>query len=191
MSPRPALTEMAHAAWAPYLQGPAWAIDATAGNGHDTVFLARTVGEQGRVVAVDIQQCALDTTRQQLEREGLERRVDLVRGDHARLRDLVGCQLRGTIRLICFNLGYLPTGDHAITTSAVSTLTALYEALLLLDPAGALSVIAYRGHPGGMEEAEAVGRFFAKLPPPWRCQHHVPTGTEERPGPVWWLASGG
>lgn len=34
-------------------------IDATAGNGHDTVFLAQLVGRQGRVWAFDVQSSAL------------------------------------------------------------------------------------------------------------------------------------
>jgi hypothetical protein len=97
--------------------------------------------------------------------------------------------MRGEVDLICFNLGYLPTGDHNITTSRESTVPALYESLLLLKPDGALSVIAYRGHEGAQEEAVSVEGFFMKLPAPWKCVQHVATGTEENPGPVWWMAS--
>ena len=47
------------------------AVDATAGNGYDTLTLARLVlngdaGTQGRVVSVDVQQKALDTTSNRL-----------------------------------------------------------------------------------------------------------------------------
>lgn len=42
-------------------------IDATAGRGHDTVFLTELVGEEGRVIAFDIQQDAVDSTRALLQ----------------------------------------------------------------------------------------------------------------------------
>lgn len=38
-------------------------IDATAGRGNDTLFLAKLVGETGHVTAFDIQQDAVDSTR--------------------------------------------------------------------------------------------------------------------------------
>jgi predicted methyltransferase len=189
MSGRQALTEIAQQEWLPFLNEGCWAIDATAGNGFDTEFLARTVGPQGRIYAFDVQACAIQSTRKRLENAGLLDRVSLIQGDHARMREELACGLRGQIQLICFNLGYLPTGDHAITTQSGSTIQALYSSLLLLSPGGALSVIAYRGHHGGMAEAESVGRFFAELPSPWACIRHESTGTESNPGPVWWMAS--
>jgi SAM-dependent methyltransferase len=189
MTGRRPLTEIAQQAWAPYLRPGSWAVDATAGNGQDTEFLARAAGPAGRVFAVDIQQAALDQTRRRLAAAGLLDRITLVHGDHARLRDLLACGARGRVDLVCFNLGYLPGGDHALTTSPATTLPALLEALLLLGDRGALSVIAYRGHAGAMAEAEAVERFFASLPAPWRCTAHLATGSGTNPGPVWWLAA--
>lgn len=191
MTARRPLTECAHEQWTPFLEPGDWAIDATAGNGHDTLLLARAVGPEGRVFAIDIQEAAIKSTARRLGAEGLLDRVTLVRGDHARMRDLLACGTRGRIKLICFNLGYLPTGDHAVTTHRESTLPALHEALLLLHPEGALSVMAYRGHPGGADEAAAVEGFFDPLPAPWTCRHRVASGSDERPGPVWWLAAAG
>jgi 16S rRNA C1402 N4-methylase RsmH len=189
MSTRQPLTEIAHQGWLPYLKPGSWAIDATAGNGFDTEFLARQVAESGRVFAMDIQECAISATRKRLETANLIERVSLVRADHARIRDSFACGMRGEVDLICFNLGYLPTGDHNITTSRESTVLALHESLLLLNPEGALSVIAYRGHEGALEEADSVEWFFNKLPPPWKCVKHLATGTGGNPGPVWWMAS--
>jgi hypothetical protein len=165
-------------------------IDATAGNGHDTEFLARTVSPGGRVFAMDIQELAIRATRDRVDNAGLLDVVTLVKEDHSRMRNVLACGMRARVDLICFNLGYLPNGDHSITTSRETTLPALLESLLLLNTEGALSVIAYRGHPGAMEEAELVERFFATLPAPWKCIVHEPTGSEERPGPVLWIASG-
>lgn len=61
-------------------------IDATAGNGHDTEFLARAVGEAGEVLAIDLQPAALEATLKRLgEDPGLARRVRVIQGDHAHL----------------------------------------------------------------------------------------------------------
>ena len=46
-------------------------VDATAGNGHDTVFLARLAGPSGQVHAFDVQEEAIRATRERLEKEGL------------------------------------------------------------------------------------------------------------------------
>ena len=45
-------------------------IDATAGRGHDTAFLCSLVGESGRVTAFDIQQDAVDSTKQLVAEKG-------------------------------------------------------------------------------------------------------------------------
>jgi len=190
MSGRRPLTEIAQEAWKDFLRPGAWAVDATAGNGLDTEFLARSVGPEGRVLAIDIQDSALLATRQRLQGSGLLDRVTLIRGDHARVREMVACDARGRISLACFNLGYLPHGDHGLTTRRETTILALMAALLLMSPDGALSVIAYRGHAGALEEAEAVERFFNSLPSPWTCRQKMETGRPDHPGPVWWLATG-
>ena len=191
MKGRRPLTEIAQENWSTFLQPGDWAIDATAGNGFDTLFLARSVSPGGRVFSIDIQQGAIEATGKRLDENGLLESVSLIKGDHSGMRDYLGCGARGRVSLVCFNLGYLPTGDHAITTRPETTIAALHESLLLLKPEGALSVVAYRGHEGAMEEAESVERFFTTLPKPWECRQMVNSGTTEHPGPVWWLAAQG
>ncbi|NDV62761.1 methyltransferase domain-containing protein [Puniceicoccales bacterium CK1056] len=181
------LTEIAQQAWLSYLRPGAWAIDATAGNGLDTEFLARAVSETGRVFAYDIQDAAIKSTAGRLDKAGLLSRVTLIKADHAELSGHLPCSSHSRIDLICFNLGYLPSGDHSVTTRPLTTLRAIKESLKLLKPSGALSIMAYRGHAGAMEETEAVEHFVATLPQPWTCRQFVETGSKERPGPVWWL----
>lgn len=188
MEPREALTESAQRAWKSVLGPRSWAIDATAGNGHDTRFLAEAVAPGGHVFAFDIQDAALKATASRLDAAGVLERVTLIKGDHAGMRDFLPCGIRGQVRLVCFNLGYLPGSDHSSTTRPESTLPALHQALLLLAPEGLLSVIAYRGHPGAEAEAASVAAFFNHLPAPWQCLQHRETGTPRNPGPVWWLA---
>lgn len=173
----------------PFLHPGGLVVDATAGNGSDTMFLAGAVGESGRVYSMDIQPSAIEMTRMRLQSTFLLGRVNLICIDHLHIRETFAYSIAGSIDLICFNLGYLPGGDHGITTRSASTIPALHDSLSLLHPKGALSVMAYRGHPGAAEEAEAVGQFFNDLPQPWQCICKIETGSEGNPGPVLWMAA--
>ena len=44
-------------------------IDATAGNGNDTLVLCELVGDAGKVFAFDIQEMAVKNTRERLEKQ--------------------------------------------------------------------------------------------------------------------------
>ena len=133
-------------------------LDATAGNGQDTLFLARTFGPQ-RVLAVDLQQQAIEKTGVLLAQHGIAG-VGLVCGDHAQeLERLVEQSVdagMGDFGAVMFNLGYLPGGDHTLVTRADTTIRALTAARSLLRAGGVLTVLCYRGHDGGMEEYAAV-----------------------------------
>ena len=156
------LTEKVHTILTNHLHEGDLAIDATAGNGYDTLFLAEQVGPSGKVIAIDIQDCAIRSTREKLESAGLIDRVRLVREDHATaLRELIASNV-GKIAAITFNLGYLPGSDKSIQTSAESTEQALAASIQLLSPGGYLCVTAYRGHSGGSAEAEGVVAFMRK-----------------------------
>ena len=182
------LTEIAHKAWADHLKPGSCVLDATAGNGFDTLFLARRVSPGGRVFAVDIQQSAVTATRAALNRAGLGERAEVRKGDHSLLGQVFPTLDEVPLDLVCFNLGYLPGGDHAITTKADTSLRAFKTSLDLLREGGVLSVIAYRGHPGADVEYAATAEFFSTLPDPWSCLRHIETGSAQHPGPVWWFA---
>lgn len=136
-------------------------VDATAGNGHDTVFLARLTGHSGHVHAFDVQEEAIRSTRERLEAAGLfTPAIHLHLASHDRLAELVS----GPVKAIVFNLGYLPGGDKKTVTRTGSTLAALEQAAALASPNGLLSVMCYPGHEGGDAEAEAVEAFLSRLP---------------------------
>ena len=187
MPPEAPLTKIAQRTWDSFLEPGAWVVDATAGNGHDTQYLAQAVGSKGRVFAFDIQEVALRATANRLEQAGLSSRATLIRADHAKMSAHLPCASQGRMNLVCFNLGYLPNGDHSLTTNAISTGSALKDALDLLKPSGALSIIAYRGHRGAMEETDTVRGFVNSLPSPWSCLEQLETGGTKSLGPVWWL----
>jgi len=156
--PRP--TELLHLLLKSEIREGDFVIDATAGNGHDTLFLAEAVGENGRVLAIDVQEKALVSTASRLESAGLGGRVTLRHGCHADLAGMAG----GEIQVAeFFSLIYRPGGDHSVITRTESTLRALAAASEILRPGGTLAAVCYPGHGGGDEEAAAVVDFFASL----------------------------
>ena len=57
-------------------------IDATAGNGNDTLLLCELVGDEGHVIAFDIQEDAVRKTRERLENEGVLDRANVLLESH-------------------------------------------------------------------------------------------------------------
>ncbi len=157
------LVQQAHAALSELLTSGDTVVDATVGNGYDTLFLARAVGESGTVYGFDIQEQALDTAYKRLRAEGLAGRVSLYHAGHEAMAVVLPESVRCRVKAVMFNLGYLPGGDKRRITALNTTLAALEQALLLLAPGGAISVLAYTGHPGGREEAEAVKSWARSL----------------------------
>ena len=153
------VTERAQALASEVLNSGDIAIDATAGKGRDTVFLAQTVGPTGWVHSFDIQPDAINSTRNLLEVSGLINRVTLHERSHAELTESLPDSHRGKIAVAIFNLGYLPGSDQKIITQPESTAIALESALTELKSGGRLICVAYTGHPGGKEESDVVQTF--------------------------------
>ncbi|KAH7859669.1 hypothetical protein Vadar_004046 [Vaccinium darrowii] len=149
-------------------------VDATCGNGHDTLAMVKMVADKscrGHVYAMDIQKVALESTSSLLDvslnsyEKGL---VELSAICHSKMEEVVP---KGVpVRLVAFNLGYLPCGDKATITKSETTLQALEAAKRILTPGGLISLVVYVGHPGGREEYEAVQAFASGLPVEnWIC----------------------
>lgn len=136
------------------LRPGAYAVDATVGNGYDTLFLAHEVGPSGRVLGFDVQKVALTNATEMLRFAGLLNRVTLVLASHEDLRYYLppGQQVAAGM----FNLGYLPRGDRRITTRPESTLAALSALVPHLEPTGRITLLSYRGHLGGEGEYQAL-----------------------------------
>lgn len=164
------------------------ALDATCGNGHDTLCLARQVGDTGCVHAIDVQDEALTQTRLRLQAAGLGARVELHRANHADLPALLPVSVRGRLRAAVFNLGYRPGSDRRIVTRPETTLAALQACCEWLGGEGALSVVAYPGHPAGAEEAARIGQWVNdRIQRGWRASWVCPPDGR-RPAPRWlWL----
>lgn len=170
-----------------YQYNPSIFIDATAGNGCDTSFLAQLAGKDGFVLAFDIQQQALEHTYQRLKSAGLSCRVTLINTGHENLYNEFLSFLQHTIytqdtysqkridmcSAIMFNLGFLPRSNEQIITHTETTLKALNNAIQVLSLGGILSIHCYTGHLGGAEEGEAVLDWANKLSQKWNVEVYL------------------
>lgn len=136
------------------------AVDATAGNGHDTLFLANLVGDNGYVYSFDVQKDAVDATLHRLLDNALEHRAIVLNDGHENVAKYVTKPVSAAI----FNLGYLPGSDHDIITRPSTTIQSLESLLKLLKVGGMIVLVVYHGHDGGKEERDDVIQFVSELP---------------------------
>lgn len=128
------------------------AVDATMGNGHDTLWLCELAGEGGKVYAFDVQPEAVMRTGERLTQAGLRQRAELFCVGHERMTE----QIDAPVDAIVFNLGWLPGAEHGVTTQVQTTLRAVNAALSLLREDGLLTICVYPGHEEGAREREAL-----------------------------------
>ena len=137
-------------------------IDATAGNGHDTLFLAQHIEKDSKILAFDIQEQAILQTRQLLQNNDLSEKVTCILDSHAHLLNYL--DKKDFVRLAIFNLGYLPGSDKKIITTPSSTLEAIQILLQRLEKKGKIIIVSYYGHDGGVEEKNSVEGLISALP---------------------------
>jgi len=176
------LVEQAHNNITNFLSEGDIAVDATMGNGFDTLFLAQQIGEAGTVYSFDLQAAALHTTEQRLSKEKLLHRVCLIHDDHSQLSAYLTKDDVHSIRCAMFNLGYLPGSDKSIQTGALSTIKALNSVITVLETPGIISILAYTGHDGGREETDAIKAWANSLSKTdYRVSIQIPTLTKNSP----------
>jgi len=139
------------------------AIDATVGNGHDTVFLVEQVRPAGKVFGFDVQQAAIDSAQEKFQQAHSMECLSLIHASHADMSEKIPVHFHGKVSAIMFNLGYLPGGDKSIITCTDSTVAALNIASQLLSSNGIITVMAYPGHQGGDLETEHVKNWCEQL----------------------------
>ncbi|MCX6990722.1 MAG: class I SAM-dependent methyltransferase [Chlamydiae bacterium] len=152
--------QLAHMLWEKLLGKDDMVIDATMGNGKDTLKLAQILSNcgSGRVIALDIQPKALENTLSLLRENIPEflQNIELLLTSHENFPSQI---LPGSVKLIVYNLGYLPGADKELTTQTGTTLLSIENALKLIAPGGALSITCYPGHAEGQKEHEAIKAF--------------------------------
>ena len=147
--------EMAHDFLAQVITKDDVVVDATMGNGHDTLFLAKLAKQ---VYAFDIQELALQKTSQRLQEAGLTN-VELLLQGHETVDQFVT-----EVKAAIFNLGYLPTADKFIITKPHTTIEALEKLCQMLVKGGQIAIMIYYGHDGGDIERDAVMDYVSQLP---------------------------
>jgi hypothetical protein len=157
--------DLAHRYWQHIVQPGDIVVDATCGNGQDTLFLDGL--QPSRLYALDIQEDALVNTRTLL---GDSKSVTYHLGCHSQFPEEIQSK---SVKLIVYNLGYLPGGDKTLTTLSETTLLSVKRALDLVKPGGAISVTCYPGHPAGAVEENAILAWAEGLDRhTWSCCHH-------------------
>ncbi|MCF6138355.1 class I SAM-dependent methyltransferase [Pseudalkalibacillus berkeleyi] len=141
-------------------------VDATMGNGHDTVYLAELVGETGQVYGFDVQEKAVTNTKERLQERGLENRAQILLKGHESVKEVIPSDQHGQVQAAIFNLGYLPGSDKQIITKPDSTLKAVQSLLDILRPGGLIILVVYYGHEGGSEEKEQLMSYLKELDQP-------------------------
>ncbi|MBE4908368.1 16S rRNA (cytosine(1402)-N(4))-methyltransferase [Bacillus luteolus] len=139
------------------------AIDATMGNGHDTLFLAKLVGENGHVYAFDIQSDAITNTSIRLNENQLSDRVTLFEQSHDELQQSIPATTHGKINGAIFNLGYLPGGNKEIVTKPTSTIAAIEQLLSIMEKEGIIVLVIYHGHEQGAVERDKLLEYVSKI----------------------------
>mgnify|MGYP001814000471 CR=1 FL=1 len=175
------LTGVAQQALSGIMHAGDLAIDATVGNGHDLLFLAQQVGAQGQVMGFDVQAIALQQARARIAEEGLADEVSLRLCGHEHMLAALPADWPGKVAAVMFNLGYLPGFDKSLVTRAETTVVALSQALSVLRAGGLISLLAYRGHPGGGAEVAAIDAWLAQRGDECRVIRH------DSPGPILYL----
>lgn len=134
-------------------------VDATMGNGNDTIFLCKLVGEKGKVYSFDIQESAVEITKENLKINNVEGQVQLILDGHENIDKYI----KEEVKLVMFNLGYLPKAEHRITTKVSTTIMAVEKSLKLLQKNGIVILVIYHGHEEGKKEKENIESFVKNL----------------------------
>lgn len=170
--------DLAHHYWKRMVIPGDIVIDATCGNGHDTFVLASLAlgqtAEYGKLYAMDIQEKAILATKDRLAAQLTQKqaeRVEYIQGCHSNFPKDIN---KESVKLIVYNLGYLPGGNKGITTQTSTTLESLRSALDLTAKGGAISVTCYPGHQEGLKEQESILAWAAELNKmEWSVCHHT------------------
>jgi hypothetical protein len=172
-------THLAHLIWKDFLRPGMTAIDATAGGGSDSLFIANLIltKNSGKLIAYDIQKDAIEKTAKRLK-ENLKpeqfKRVSLIQESHETF------PRNEDISLIVYNLGYFPGGDLQITTEAKTTIKSIENAIEIINSKGLITITMYPGHEAGEIEKNAILSLL-ETKTSLQIFHHTPLKKHKSP----------
>ena len=135
-------------------------IDATAGRGNDALYLCNLAGKKGKVIAIDVQDEAVESTRHLLAKNGFSENAEVILDSHINMDKYV---LEDSVSCIIFNFGWLPGGDHNIATKPSSSIIAIEKGLNLLKSGGLMSLCIYHGKESGFAEKAAILSYIKTI----------------------------
>lgn len=163
-------------------------VDATCGNGNDTLFLSQFLlsDPESAIFAFDVQPEAILNTesllRKHLSPDHLKR-VLLHRRSHL---ELTAVPYPFSPKLVVYNLGYLPGGDKLFTTKTETTLESVKMSLQLIADDGAVSITCYPGHEEGFKEEKELLKFAQELSSSkWTVCYHSWLNRPKSPTFLW------
>lgn len=139
-------------------------VDATCGNGRDSLYLAKNflTPDSGKLFCIDIQSEAIEATQHLLSHSlpaAILDQISYCLTCHTEIEFLPP-----NIDIFVYNLGYLPGGDKSLTTHSETTLLSIQKALNYLSPRGIISIMSYPGHDKGKIELDSLLDFVSSLP---------------------------
>ncbi|HYK74506.1 MAG TPA: class I SAM-dependent methyltransferase [Pseudoneobacillus sp.] len=138
-------------------------VDATLGNGHDTLFLANLVSESGKVYGFDIQEQAVSISQARLKENMVHGRVVLFQKGHEHIKESIPDLEHGKVKAAIFNLGYLPGSDKSVVTKPDTTISAIEQLLEIMSSEGIIVLVIYHGHPEGAIERDKILQYVKSL----------------------------
>lgn len=154
---RNSILNRVHERFCYYIKPNSLVIDATVGNGNDTLYISKIV-EKGHVFGFDIQEQAIKNTRTLLE-ENNRNNITLYQENHVNMKKVLKDYV-GKISLITFNLGYLPNGDKKISTKDIDTIEAVKVGLEMIHNKGIILITVYPSHEEGLKESIKLQEFL-------------------------------
>ncbi len=150
--------------WKNFLEKNHVVIDATCGNGYDSLFISQILLDslKGKLYCFDIQKKAIEATYLLLKNNlpyKIFEKITFINKSHEDFSKYI----KTKVNLIIYNLGYLPKSNKQLTTKVSSTLLSIKSALSLLDDKGAISITSYPGHEEGEKEEKALLSFLSTL----------------------------
>ena len=124
-------------------------VDMTLGNGYDSAFL---VEHCQYVYAFDIKKKAIENSQKRISKNNIQYILD----SHEYIDRYLD-----KFDIGVFNLGYLPLGNHYITTLLSSTKVAIEKALDMMTTV--LFIVVYPGHEEGRKESEWIDEYVKNL----------------------------
>lgn len=164
-----------------YLKKGMSVLDATCGNGNDSLFLKELIGEEGMLYALDIQEEAIVRTKAILSSRA---NVKIIKQSHEMLKNLFKEE---ELDAIVYNLGYLPKGDKAITTRYDSTIESISQALSIIKKGGLIFVLSYRGHLEGELEFQKLSSYLKNISQSEYDIAYIEFINQQNSPPVMWV----